>query len=122
MPFAVCSAPDLHRYDMVMFHEFFGLTYRGMASDCGCDLLRRLRLICSLTYRSVESLQLAVTIAAAILCSALGWLDIQHFSVVRACTDWRTRSELRDGAGTNILPILAILAVITLTWRICGRH
>ena len=79
--------------------------------------LRCARFCIGWTYRSAESLQLAVTIAAAILCAlALGWLeDIRGVSIVR-----RAGLQLVIGVlvsvsfatvqGTNIL--LLILGAI----------
>ena len=89
LPFAV--RPILHRNNMVDIpnerSSHTTPTYRGMGlataaatllAFCGATLL-------GWTYRSAESLQLAITIAAALLCSlALGWLeDIRGVSIVR---------------------------------------
>ena len=89
LPFAV--RPILHRNNMVDIpnerSSHTTPTYRGMGlataaatllAFCGATLL-------GWTYRSAESLQLAITIAAAMLCSlALGWLeDIRGVSIVR---------------------------------------
>ena len=62
-------------------------TYRGMglATAAATFVAFVVATLFGWTYRSAESLQLAVTIAAAILCAlALGWLeDIRGVSIVR---------------------------------------
>lgn len=89
LPFAV--RPILHRYDMVDVpnerSSHTAPTYRGMglATAAATFVAFVAATLFGWTYRSAESLQLAVTIAAAILCSlALGWLeDIRGVSIVR---------------------------------------
>lgn len=89
LPFAV--RPILHRYDMVDVpnerSSHTAPTYRGMglATAAATLLAFVAATLFGWTYRSSESLQLAVTIAAAILCAlALGWLeDIRGVSIVR---------------------------------------
>ncbi|MFV0897525.1 MraY family glycosyltransferase [Rothia mucilaginosa] len=89
LPFAV--RPILHRNNMVDVpnerSSHTAPTYRGMglataAATCVAFVAATLL---GWTYRSAESLQLAVTIAAAILCAlALGWLeDTRGVSIVR---------------------------------------
>ncbi len=121
MPFAV--RPILHRYNMVdVPNERSSHTappYRGMglATAAATFVAFVAATLFGWTYRSAESLQLAVTIAAAILCAlALGWLeDIRGVSIVR-----RAGLQLVIGVlvsvsfatvqGTNIL--LLILGAI----------
>lgn len=89
LPFAV--RPILHRYDMVDVpnerSSHTAPTYRGMglATAAATFVAFVAATLFGWTYRSAESLQLAVTIAAAILCAlALGWLeDIRGVSIVR---------------------------------------
>ena len=89
LPFAV--RPILHRYNMVDVpnerSSHTAPTYRGMglATATATLLAFVAATVFGWTYRSSESLQLAVTIAAAILCAlALGWLeDIRGVSIVR---------------------------------------
>lgn len=89
LPFAV--RPILHRYDMVDVpnerSSHTAPTYRGMglATAAATLLAFVAATLFGWTYRSSESLQLAVTIAAAILCAlALGWMeDIRGVSIVR---------------------------------------
>lgn len=89
LPFAV--RPILHRYNMVDVpnerSSHTAPTYRGMglATAAATLLAFVVATLLGWTYRSSESLQLAVTIAAAILCAlALGWLeDIRGVSIVR---------------------------------------
>lgn len=89
LPFAV--RPILHRYDMVDVpnerSSHTAPTYRGMglATAAATLLAFVAATLFGWTYRSSESLQLAVTIAAAILCAlALGWMeDICGVSIVR---------------------------------------
>ena len=89
LPFAV--RPILHRYNMVDVpnerSSHTAPTYRGMglATAAATFVAFVAATLFGWTYRSAESLQLAVTIAAAILCSlALGWLeDIRGVSIVR---------------------------------------
>lgn len=121
LPFAV--RPILHRNNMVDVpnerSSHTAPTYRGMglataAATCVAFVAATLF---GWTYRSAESLQLAVTITAAILCAlALGWLeDIRGVSIVR-----RAGLQLVIGVlvsvsfatvqGTNIL--LLILGAI----------
>lgn len=88
LPFAV--RPILHRYDMVDVpnerSSHTAPTYRGMglATAAATFVAFVAATLFGWTYRSAESLQLAVTIAAAILCAlALGWLeDIRGVSIV----------------------------------------
>lgn len=121
LPFAV--RPILHRYDMVDVpnerSSHTAPTYRGMglATAAATFVAFVAATLFGWTYRSAESLQLAVTIAAAILCAlALGWLeDIRGVSIVR-----RAGLQLVIGVlvsvsfatvqGTNIL--LLILGAI----------
>lgn len=121
LPFAV--RPILHRYDMVDVpnerSSHTAPTYRGMGLATAAATLVAfvVATLFGWTYRSAESLQLAVTIAAAILCAlALGWLeDIRGVSIVR-----RAGLQLVIGVlvsvsfatvqGTNIL--LLILGAI----------
>ena len=89
LPFVV--RPILHHYDMVDVpnerSSHTAPTYRGMglATAAATLLAFVVATLFGWTYRSPESLQLAVTIAAAILCAlALGWLeDIRGVSIVR---------------------------------------
>ena len=89
LPFAV--RPILHRNNMVDVpnerSSHTAPTYRGMglATAAATLLAFVVATVFGWTYRSSESLQLAVTIAAAILCAlALGWLeDIRGVSIVR---------------------------------------
>ena len=89
LPFAV--RPILHRYNMVDVpnerSSHTAPTYRGMglATAAATLLAFVVATLFGWTYRSSESLQLAVTIAAAILCAfILGWLeDIRGVSIVR---------------------------------------
>lgn len=89
LPFAV--RPILHRYNMVDVpnerSSHTAPTYRGMglATAAATFVAFVAATLFGWTYRSAESLQLAVTIAAAILCAlALGWLeDIRGVSIVR---------------------------------------
>ena len=89
LPFAV--RPILHRNNMVDVpnerSSHTAPTYRGMglATAAATLLAFVMATMFGWTYRSSESLQLAVTIAAAILCAlALGWLeDIRGMSIVR---------------------------------------
>lgn len=89
LPFAV--RPILHRYDMVDVpnerSSHTAPTYRGMGLATAAATLLAFVVATAVgwTYRSPESLQLAVTIAVAILCAlALGWLeDIRGVSIVR---------------------------------------
>lgn len=89
LPFAV--RPILHRNNMVDVpnerSSHIAPTYRGMglATAAATLLAFVAATLFGWTYRSSESLQLAVTIAAAILCAlALGWLeDIRGVSIVR---------------------------------------
>ena len=89
LPFAV--RPILHRNNMVDVpnerSSHTAPTYRGMglATAAATLLAFVVATLFGWTYRSSESLQLAVTIAAAILCAlALGWLeDIRGVSIVR---------------------------------------
>ena len=89
LPFAV--RPILHRYNMVDVpnerSSHTAPTYRGMglATAAATLLAFVVATLFGWTYRSPESLQLAVTIAVAILCAlALGWLeDIRGVSIVR---------------------------------------
>lgn len=89
LPFAV--RPILHRYNMVDVpnerSSHTAPTYRGMglATAAATFVAFVAATLFGWTYRSSESLQLAVTIAAAILCAlALGWLeDIRGVSIVR---------------------------------------
>ena len=115
--------PILHRYDMVDVpnerSSHTAPTYRGMglATAAATFVAFVAATLFGWTYRSAESLQLAVTIAAAILCAlALGWLeDIRGVSIVR-----RAGLQLVIGVlvsvsfatvqGTNIL--LLILGAI----------
>lgn len=121
LPFAV--RPILHRYNMVDVpnerSSHTAPTYRGMglATAAATFVAFVVATLFGWTYRSAESLQLAVTIAAAILCAlALGWLeDIRGVSIVR-----RAGLQLVIGVlvsvsfatvqGTNIL--LLILGAI----------
>ncbi len=121
LPFAV--RPILHRYNMVDVpnerSSHTAPTYRGMglATAAATFVAFVAATLFGWTYRSAESLQLAVTIAAAILCAlALGWLeDIRGVSIVR-----RAGLQLVIGVlvsvsfatvqGTNIL--LLILGAI----------
>lgn len=121
LPFAV--HPILHRYNMVDVpnerSSHTAPTYRGMglATAAATFVAFVVATLFGWTYRSAESLQLAVTIAAAILCAlALGWLeDIRGVSIVR-----RAGLQLVIGVlvsvsfatvqGTNIL--LLILGAI----------
>ena len=121
LPFAV--RPILHRYNMVDVpnerSSHTAPTYRGMGLATAAATLVAfvVATLFGWTYRSAESLQLAVTIAAAILCAlALGWLeDIRGVSIVR-----RAGLQLVIGVlvsvsfasvqGTNIL--LLILGAI----------
>ena len=121
LPFAV--RPILHSYDMVDVpnerSSHTAPTYRGMGLATAAATLVAfvVATLFGWTYRSAESLQLAVTIAAAILCAlALGWLeDIRGVSIVR-----RAGLQLVIGVlvsvsfatvqGTNIL--LLILGAI----------
>ena len=121
LPFAV--RPILHRYNMVDVpnerSSHTAPTYRGMGLATAVATLEAFvaATLFGWTYRSAESLQLAVTIAAAILCAlALGWLeDIRGVSIVR-----RAGLQLVIGVlasvsfatvqGTNIL--LLILGAI----------
>ena len=121
LPFAV--RPILHRNNMVDVpnerSSHTAPTYRGMglATATATLLAFVAATLFGWTYRSSESLQLAVTIAAAILCAlALGWLeDIRGVSIVR-----RAGLQLVIGVlvsvsfatvqGTNIL--LLILGAI----------
>ena len=121
LPFAV--RPILHCYDMVDVpnerSSHTAPTYRGMglATAAATFVAFVAATLFGWTYRSAESLQLAVTIAAAILCAlALGWLeDIRGVSIVR-----RAGLQLVIGVlvsvsfatvqGTNIL--LLILGAI----------
>lgn len=115
--------PILHRYNMVDVpnerSSHTAPTYRGMglATAAATFVAFVAATLFGWTYRSAESLQLAVTIAAAILCAlALGWLeDIRGVSIVR-----RAGLQLVIGVlvsvsfatvqGTNIL--LLILGAI----------
>ena len=89
LPFAV--RPILHRNNMVDVpnerSSHTAPTYRGMglATAAATLLAFVAATVFGWTYRSSESLQLAVTIAAAILCAlGLGWLeDIRGVSIVR---------------------------------------
>ena len=89
LPFAV--RPILHRHNMVDVpnerSSHTAPTYRGMglATAAATFVAFVAATLFGWTYRSAESLQLAVTIAAAILCAlALGWLeDIRGVSIVR---------------------------------------
>ena len=89
LPFAV--RPILHRNNMVDIpnerSSHTAPTYRGMglATATATLLAFVAATLFGWTYRSSESLQLAVTIAAAILCAlGLGWLeDIRGVSIVR---------------------------------------
>lgn len=89
LPFAV--RPILHRNNMVDVpnerSSHTAPTYRGMglATAAATLLAFVVATVFGWTYRSSESLQLAVTIAAAILCAlGLGWLeDIRGVSIVR---------------------------------------
>lgn len=89
LPFAV--RPILHRNNMVDVpnerSSHTAPTYRGMGLATAAATLVAfvVATLFGWTYRSSESLQLAVTIAAAILCAlALGWLeDIRGVSIVR---------------------------------------
>ena len=121
LPFAV--RPILHRNNMVDVpnerSSHTAPTYRGMglATAAATFVAFVVATLFGWTYRSAESLQLAVTIAAAILCAlALGWLeDIRGVSIVR-----RAGLQLVIGVlvsvsfasvqGTNIL--LLILGAI----------
>lgn len=121
LPFAV--RPILHRHNMVDVpnerSSHTAPTYRGMglATATATLLAFVVATLFGWTYRSAESLQLAVTIAAAVLCAlALGWLeDIRGVSIVR-----RAGLQLVIGVlvsvsfatvqGTNIL--LLILGAI----------
>ena len=121
LPFAV--RPILHRYNMVDIpnerSSHTTPTYRGMglATAAATLLAFLVATLLGWTYRSAESLQLAITIAAAMLFSlALGWLeDIRGVSIVR-----RAGLQLVIGVlvsvsfatvqGTNIL--LLILGAI----------
>ena len=121
LPFAV--RPILHRHNMVDVpnerSSHTAPTYRGMglATAAATFVAFVAATLFGWTYRSAESLQLAVTIAAAILCAlALGWLeDIRGVSIVR-----RAGLQLVIGVlvsvsfatvqGTNIL--LLILGAI----------
>ncbi|WP_314729088.1 glycosyltransferase family 4 protein [Rothia mucilaginosa] len=121
LPFAV--RPILHRNNMVDVpnerSSHTAPTYRGMGLATAAATLVAfvVATLFGWTYRSAESLQLAVTIAAAILCAlALGWLeDIRGVSIVR-----RAGLQLVIGVlvsvsfatvqGTNIL--LLILGAI----------
>lgn len=121
LPFAV--RPILHRYNMVDVpnerSSHTAPTYRGMglATAAATFVAFVAATLFGWTYRSAESLQLALTIAAAILCAlALGWLeDIRGVSIVR-----RAGLQLVIGVlvsvsfatvqGTNIL--LLILGAI----------
>ena len=115
--------PILHRYNMVDVpnerSSHTAPTYRGMGLATAAATFAAFvaATLFGWTYRSAESLQLAVTIAAAILCAlALGWLeDIRGVSIVR-----RAGLQLVIGVlvsvsfatvqGTNIL--LLILGAI----------
>lgn len=89
LPFAV--RPILRRHNMVDVpnerSSHTAPTYRGMglATATATLLAFVVATLFGWTYRSSESLQLAVTIAAAILCAfVLGWLeDIRGVSIVR---------------------------------------
>ena len=89
LPFAV--RPILHRNNMVDVpnerSSHTAPTYRGMglATAAATLLAFVMATMFGWTYRSSESLQLAVTIAVAILCAlALGWLeDIHGVSIMR---------------------------------------
>ena len=89
LPFAV--RPILHRHNMVDVpnerSSHTAPTYRGMGLATAAATLVAfvVATLFGWTYRSSESLQLAMTIAAAILCAlALGWLeDIRGVSIVR---------------------------------------
>ena len=89
LPFAV--RPILHRNNMVDVpnerSSHTAPTYRGMGLTTAAATLLAfvMATMFGWTYRSSESLQLAVTIAAAILCAlTLGWLeDIRGVSIVR---------------------------------------
>ena len=89
LPFAV--RPILRRHNMVDVpnerSSHTAPTYRGMglATAAATLLAFVVATLLGWTYRSSESLQLAVTIAAAILCAfVLGWLeDIRGVSIVR---------------------------------------
>ena len=89
LPFAV--RPILHRNNMVDIpnerSSHTTPTYRGMglATAAATLLAFLVATLLGWTYRSAESLQLAITIAAAMLFSlALGWLeDIRGVSIVR---------------------------------------
>lgn len=89
LPFAV--RPILRRHNMVDVpnerSSHTAPTYRGMglATAAATLLAFVVATLFGWTYRSSESLQLAVTIAAAILCAfVLGWLeDIRGVSIVR---------------------------------------
>lgn len=89
LPFAV--RPILRRHNMVDVpnerSSHTAPTYRGMglATAAATLLAFVVATLFGWTYRSSESLQLAVTIAAAILCAfILGWLeDIRGVSIVR---------------------------------------
>ena len=101
LPFAV--RPILHRYNMVDIpnerSSHTTPTYRGMglATAAATLLAFLVATLLGWTYRSAESLQLAITIAAAMLFSlALGWLeDIRGVSIVRRAGE----RQLRDGSG-----------------------
>ena len=88
LPFAV--RPVLHRYNMVDVpnerSSHTSPTYRGMGLATGTAALLAFTVATVLgwTFRSQESLQLAVTIAAAMLCAlTLGWFeDIRGVSIV----------------------------------------
>lgn len=89
LPFAV--RPILRRHNMVDVpnerSSHTAPTYRGMglATAAATLVAYVVATLFGWTYRSSESLQLAVTIAAAILCAfILGWLeDIRGVSIVR---------------------------------------
>ena len=121
LPFAV--RPILHRYDMVDVpnerSSHTAPTYRGMGLATAAATLVAfvVATLFGWTYRSAESLQLAVTIAAAILCAlALGWLeDIRGVSIVRRAglqlvIGLAVSVSFASVQGTNIL--LLILGAI----------
>ncbi|WP_315432120.1 glycosyltransferase family 4 protein [uncultured Rothia sp.] len=119
LPFAV--RPILHRYNMVDVpnerSSHTAPTYRGMglATAAATLVAYVVATLLGWTYRSSESLQLAVTIAAAILCAlALGWLeDIRGVSIVR-------RASLQLVIGLLVSISFATVQGTNILWLILG--
>ena len=119
LPFAV--RPILHRHNMVDVpnerSSHTAPTYRGMglATAAATLLAYVVATLLGWTYRSSESLQLAVTIAAAILCAlALGWLeDIRGVSIVR-------RASLQLVIGLLVSVSFATVQGTNILWLILG--